>query len=117
MPVYYVTPYYLKPEKAAAFRDFINSPKGKKLIKDYEKETGTKYIGTFFTVLGFGDYDAEDWWEMKDYAAFDKIRASKTQYALADEVIPFVDVTKYAPSRLYRSASDVLIYWPKKKEK
>jgi len=116
MPVYYVTPYFLKPEKAAAFRDWLASAKAKKLIKAYEKETDTKYVGTFFQVLGFGEYDAEDWWEMKNYAAFDRIRASKVQFELTDEIVPFLDVTRYAPSRLYRSASDVLIYWPKKKD-
>ena len=117
MPVYYVTPYFLKPEKAVAFRDWLNSAKAKKLIKAYEKETGVKYIGTFFSVLGFGDYDAEDWYEMKNYAAFDRIRESKVQNEIFDEVFPFLDLTHYAPSRLYRSASDVMIYFPKKKEK
>ena len=118
MPVYYVTPYFLKPDKAAAFRDWINSNKAKKLGKAYEKETGVKYKGTFFPVMGFGDYDAEDWWEMKDYAAFDKMRESKIQDALFNAVLPFLDLTHYAPSRLYRSASDVKIYFPTtKKEK
>jgi len=117
MPVYYVTPYFLKPEKSAAFRDWLGSAKAKKLIKAYEEETGVKYIGTFFSVLGFGTYDAEDWWEFKNYAAFDKIRESKVQNEIFDEVLPFLDITHFVPARLYRSASDVKIYFPKKKEK
>jgi hypothetical protein len=117
MPVYYVTPYFLKPEKVVAFRDWLKSDGCKKLIKEYEKETGTKYIGTFFQVLGFGEWDAEDWWEMKDYAAFDKIRESKVEDKLMDEVYDFIDMTRYAPSRLYRSASDVKIWEPPKKKR
>jgi hypothetical protein len=118
MPVYYVTPYFLKFDKAAAFKGWLNSSKAKKLIKAFEKETGIKYIGTFFPVMGFGEYDAEDWWEMKEYGDMDKIRASKTWEAMFAEVLPFLDLNHMVPSRLYRSASDVKVYEPsKKKEK
>jgi hypothetical protein len=118
MPVYYVTPYFLKSDKAAAFRDWLNSDKAKKLIGVCEKETGIKYIGTFFSVLGFGEYDAEDWWEMKKYGDLDKIRESKAWDAMFAEVFPFLDLTHTVPSRMYRSASDVKIFEPpKKKEK
>ncbi len=114
MPVYYVTPYFLKPDKVSGFRDLLNSAKAKKLIKGVEKETAVKYIGTFFPVLGFGEYDAEDWWEMKDYATFDKIRDSKAWDAMFAEVFPFLDLSHSAPARLYRSASDVKIFAPLK---
>lgn len=118
MPVYYVTPYFLKPDKAVAFRDWLNSKKGKKLLKACEKETGVKYIGTFFPVMGFGEYDAEDWWEMKEYGDLDKIRASKTYDEMMSAVFQFLDLTHTVPSRMYRSASDVKMYEPpKKKEK
>jgi hypothetical protein len=118
MPVYYVTPYFLKPDKAAAFRDWLNSNKAKRLIKAFEKETGIKYIGTFFPVMGFGEYDAEDWYEMKEYGDFDKIRASKTFTAIFEETYSFLDMTHTVASRMYRSASDVKIFEPpKKKEK
>lgn len=118
MPVYHVIPYFLKVEKAAAYRDWLNSKKAKKLIKAYEKETGIKYIGTFFPVLGFGEYDAEDWWEMKEYGDFDKVRESKVEDEIMAEVYPFLDFTHSVPSRLYRSASDVKMFeFPKKKEK
>ncbi len=118
MAVYYVTPYFLKADKAGPYRKLIESSKFKKLLKDLEKETGIKYIGTFFPVFGFGEYDAEDWWEMKDYGGFDRFRASKVSESLFGETMPFVDTTRGVPARLYRSASDVKIYEPAtKKEK
>jgi hypothetical protein len=118
MPVYYVTPYFMKEDKAAAYRDWLNSKKGKKMIKACEKETGVKYIGTFFPVMGFGEYDAEDWLEMKEYGDLDKIRESKAYEALMGETFQFLDMTRTVPSRMYRSATDVRIYEPpKKKEK
>jgi hypothetical protein len=116
MPVYYVTPYFLKSDEAAAYRDWLNSRKAKRLVKAYEKETGIKYIGTFFSVLGFGEYDAEDWWEMKEYGDFDKTRESKVQDEIMAEVYPFIDMTRNVPARLYRSASDVRIFEFSKKK-
>ena len=60
MAVYYVTPYFLKDDKVASYRGFLQSAKFKKHLKALESEAGFKYIGTFFPVFGFGGYDAED---------------------------------------------------------
>ena len=114
MAVYYVTPYFLKSDKVAAFRDWLKSDKAKKSIKAFEKETGVKYIGTFFSVLGFGNADAEDWWEMKNYESFDKLRESKSWTAMFNEVFPFIDTTHSTTARLYRSADDVKVFEPPK---
>ena len=118
MAVYYVTPYFLKTDKAGPYKAWLQSAKFKNHIKALQKETGIKYIGTFFPVFGFGEYDAEDWWEMKDYGDFDKLRASKAMESFFSDSFEFFDTTRGVPSRMYRSASDVKIYTPpKKKEK
>lgn len=118
MPVYWVNEGFLKEGKVGEYRKWLSSAKTKALLAKATKETGVKFVGTFSTVLGFGDHGVEEWWELPNYAAFDKFRDSKTFEAIALEAFGLYDSSKMGKAKLLRSADDVKIMEPpKKKEK
>ena len=95
-----------------------NPPKTKALFAKAAKETEVKFVGTVFTVLGFGDHDIEEWWELPNYAASDKFRDSKTFEVIGQEAFGFYSSTVMGKAKLLRSAVIVKIMEPpKKKEK
>ena len=53
---------------------------------------------------------------MKDYAGFDRLRASNAMNSMYGDVFEFIDTSRGVPARLYRSASDVKIFEPPKKK-
>jgi hypothetical protein len=62
--------------------------------------------------MGFGEYDVEDWWEIPDWAAFDKSRTSKAGdllFARFNE-LDFLDSSKPSSTRMLRTNSDVRIF-------
>jgi len=118
MPVYYVVDYYLDYDKTGEFIALMKSEKGRKLIEGIEKETGAEYGGTYFPVMGFGDYSAEDWWKLPNYAAFDKFRESKAWHHALQILNEFYDSSKQYRARLMGSIKDVkVIGMPNKKRK
>ena len=116
MPIYWVNEGFLKEGKVGEYRKWITSTKTKALFARATKETGVKFVGTFFTVLGFGDHEVEEWWELPNYAAFDKFRDSKTFDAIGQEAYGFFSSTMMGRARLLRSADDVKIMEPPKKK-
>jgi hypothetical protein len=116
MSIYWVMSYYIVADKATKFQKWMKSDRAKELAAEFEKETGIKYIDTYFPILGFGKYDCEDWYLVPDFSAFDKIRASKAFNDMNIETWEFMDETKLMVSRLMRTAEDVLITEPPKKE-
>jgi hypothetical protein len=62
--------------------------------------------------MGFGEYDVEDWWEIPDWAAFDKSRASKAGDRLVGRYneLDFLDSSQPSSSRMLRNNSDVRIF-------
>ena len=67
-------------------------------------------------MLGFGDHNVEEWWELPNYAAFDKFRDSETFEAIGQEAFGFLDSTKMGKAKLLLSADDVKIMEPPKKK-
>ena len=116
MPVFYVIDYDLKDEKTAQFRDLVNSEKGRKLIGDIEKETGARFHGMYFPVMGFGEHTVEEWWELPNYGGLDKFRESKAWERAEQEIYEFFDTTKAMKARMMRSVGDVKITEPPKKK-
>jgi len=88
-PVFYVVDYYLKYDRTGEFIALVKSDKGRRLIQDVEKEMGAKFRGTYFPVMGFGEYTAEDWWELLDYGALSKFRDSQAWNEFYDNTHPF----------------------------
>jgi hypothetical protein len=114
IPIYWVTSYYLKAEKAADYQKWMKSKEAKDLIAQIEKETGTRYLNTYFPILGLGEYDAEDWSVAPDWASTDKIRNSKAIDKLTEKTWGFIDATRPQKTRVMRSLRDVRIPVPPK---
>jgi len=120
MKMYYVSSYYLKENKALEYQQWLLGEEASQLFAEVEKETGMHYMETFWPILGFGEYDAEDWWELPNWATLDALRDSKGMdklLARADE-LGFYDPTRPGSTRMMRSTREVKIMEPaKKKEK
>lgn len=110
--MYYVNSYYLKEDKAIEYQKWLLSDEAKQLFADVEAETGWHYVETYWPIMGFGEYDVEDWWELPDWAAFDKSRASKATERLMSRwnELDFGDPSRPASTRMLRSTSDVKIF-------
>ena len=114
IPIYWVTTYFLKAEKAADYQKWLKSKETKDLFARAEKETGFRYINTYFPILGIGEYDAEDWFVVPNWASVDKVRDSKAMEELTMKSWEFVDYTRPSKTRVMRSARDVKIPVPPK---
>jgi hypothetical protein len=109
MPIYWVMSYFVKQGKGMEYQKWLNSDEAKRLASQAEKETQLKYLNTYLPILGFGDYDAEDWWMAPDWAALDKVRASKALEEWTLKTWDMIDQTRPMKSRAMRSASEVSI--------
>ena len=110
--MYYVNSYNLKEDKAIEYQKWLLSDEAKGLFVDFEAETGWRYIETYWPIMGFGEYDVEDWWEIPDWAAFDKSRTSKAADRLMGRwnELDFLDSSRPSLARVLRSNSDVRIF-------
>jgi hypothetical protein len=68
-----------------------------------------KYLNTYTTIQGFGDYDAEDWWVAPDWASLDKLRDCKALAEWTLKTWDMIDQTRPQKSRMMRTASEVRI--------
>jgi hypothetical protein len=118
MPIYWVSAYYINQNKVDEYQKWLKSDRAKKLAAEFEKETGFKYLNTYFPILGFGKYDCEDWYVAPDWSSFDKLRTSKASVKMMEETWDFMDWNKpTVSSRVMRTAEDVMVYLPPKKKK
>jgi hypothetical protein len=110
--VYYVSSYNLKEKKALEYQKWLMSDDAKKLFADVEKGSGWRYMGTFWAIMGFGDFDCEDWWEVPDWSAFDTLRVSEAGDRLAERFseLDFGDSSRPSSTRMLRTTSDVRIF-------
>ncbi len=112
MPIYWVTTYFTRADKGPAYQKWLKSPGAKRLFKQFEKETGFRYLNTYFPILGVGDYDAEDWMVAPNWAAADKFRSSKAWEEWIKKTWNLLDQTKPLKTRVMRTAQDVMIPTP-----
>ncbi len=110
--MFWVSNYYLKTDKAAAYQQWLLSPEAIALVADVERETGMRYVQTYWTVLGFGEFDCEDWWEISNWAAIDTMRESQaveTLFMRAWE-LGFADNSRPSQQRILRTTQDIKTY-------
>ena len=69
---------------------------------------GWEYLGTWFTVQGFGTYGAETRWELDDYAALGA-QGSAASDEITRKWFEFIDQGRPAEAYLMKSATDVII--------
>ena len=96
--------YHLKPQKAEAYREWLI--KNDQAFRDHAPE-GWTYLGTWFTVQGFGSYPVESRWEIDDYASLGSGFGDAFQ-ELMREWSEYGDETRHK-SYLMKSATDVAI--------
>ena len=115
--MFWVSSYYLKADKASTYQQWLLSPEAKALLADAERESGMKYVDTYWTVLGFGDFDCEDWWELPNWAALDTVRESKAIEKLMMRLweLDYFDNSRQGQQRILRTTADILTLSPPQK--
>jgi len=104
--MFWVFGFNVKENRADDFRKWLASDNVRKLIADIEKETGVRYLDTYWSIMGFGKFDCEDWWEVPNWAAFDKWHQSKAAGRLWSEVLEFAEFRPFR-ARMLRGSKDV----------
>ena len=78
----------------------------------FEKETGIKYINTYVAILGTEERDSwEDWFEIENWAALDKMRGSPAGDEWTKKTWNFLD-QHTGKTRVVRTINDVMTYSP-----
>ncbi len=99
--------FNVKPGKATSFRDWVL--KNEQALRDHASP-GWKYLGTWFSVRGFGSFDCEVRWEIESYGALGAGFGDEENQRLLNEFIgDFIDHTTRPEASLLRSASDVVM--------
>ena len=102
----YIIRYDVKPQQAEAFRAWLS--KNREAFGDHAP-TGWSYVGTWFTVQGFGSYQAETRWELDDYASLGSGFGDEENQRLLAEWFDFVAEGRPNETYLMKSADDVSI--------
>jgi hypothetical protein len=112
--MYWVTSFYLKEHKAAAYQEWLQSEEARQLQAAVEEETGMRFVDVYWPILGFGEYDCESWWEVPDWAALDAIRISEAIDRMQARLfeLDFFDGTRGQLTRMMRTTADVRIQEP-----
>ena len=113
----WINSYHLKQDKTSAYQQWLLSPEAKSLFADVEQELGIKYLGTYWTVMGLGDFDCEEWWEFPNWAAVDTVRESKALEKLSMRIWEqgFVDEARAGRRRILKTTEDIKTWSPPEK--
>jgi hypothetical protein len=100
----YIQRANLKPFKAAAFQQWLLD--NASLLAEHAPE-GWTYVGTWFTVRGFGQYDCEVRWELADYAALGSGFGTEAFQQAMLEAQEYIDSSRGGETYLMKSAADI----------
>ena len=100
----YVLRYDIEPTKHQAYRDWVKVNDSD--IREHAAE-GWHYLGTWFTVRGFGDYSAESRWEIDGYGSLGAGWGDAVGQRLAQEWFGFVDSARPLQASLYKGIDEV----------
>ncbi len=98
--------YHIKPKQAEAYRAW--QLENDQAFRDHAPP-GWSYVGTWFTVQGFGRYEAESRWELDDYGALGSGFGDEVNQRLLQEWSEFGDDSRSGETYLMKSAADVAI--------
>jgi hypothetical protein len=103
----YVYRYNVKYEKAAAFRDWLVA--NDQALHDHQTP-GWTYLGAWFSVRGFGQFQAESRFQLEGYEASGSGPGDDETQRYARELAEtYIDWTTKPMAALYRTAHDVRI--------
>lgn len=100
----YVMKFDVEPKRSEAFRTWLVDNEA----AITSSREGWTYLGTWFTVQGFGSHQAEARWEIDDYAALGA-NWSDQGAQLVQAWMDFVDDRRPVEASLMKSATDVII--------
>jgi hypothetical protein len=103
----YVNRFNLEPQQATPFREWLLE--NGTTFAEHAPE-GWSYLGTWFTVLGFGHYQCEVRWELDDYTALGAGFGDETFQELFRQWITFTDQRDPGETYLLKSADDVRVF-------
>jgi hypothetical protein len=103
----YVTRYHLKPLKVAEYRQWLLD--NESLLAEHAPE-GWTYLGTWFTVMGFGKFECESRWEVDDYGALGSGWGDETYQRLMREWMEFYDQSRDDENYLMKSTTEVNVF-------
>ena len=103
----YVTRYQVALDKATTYREWL--VENDQAMRDHAPE-GWEYLGTWFTVRGFGSYTAESRWELSDYDALGAGFGDEVSRRLIGEWFELIDADRGMEATLLKSASEVDIF-------
>lgn len=101
----YVQRYHLKNGKTAEYKRWLSD--NKETLKQAEAE-GWRYLGTWFTVRGFGRYTCETRWEIEDYSTLGSGFGPEPFQELMKQWLNMVDINTMEVS-LLKSTEDVRV--------
>ncbi len=102
----YIVRYDVAPKKAGEFRKWLMD--NDQTMRDHQPD-GWEYLGTWFTVLGFGQFQAESRFEVADYADLGSGFGDEELQRLQLEWFDFIDTTSGGETYLMKSATDVRV--------
>ena len=103
----YIVRYQLKPMQAPAFHKWLAENEAS--IKENAPQ-GWAYLGTWFTVRGFGRFQCETRWELDDYGDLGTGWGNETYQRLMREWLEFSDQTQDGETYLMKSAAEVSVF-------
>ena len=103
----YVIRYQLGPKQSAAYRSWVLE--NESALRENAPE-GWTYLGTWFTVRGFGHYDCESRWELDGYDSLGAGWGNETYQGLMKEWMEFIDQSRTGETYLMKSASEVSVF-------
>ena len=112
MDMYIVFSAHTKPGKNQEFKEWLQTDEVEELISRIEDESGIRYIQTYFSILGFGEYTYETWYELDEWSDLDRLRDSEASTEFAEKALTFIDQSRSSSTRVLRTSSDVQITEP-----
>lgn len=110
--MYVVISGYTEPNESQAFKEWLLSDEVEDLTAQIEEETGVRYVETYFTILGFGEYTFETWWELPTWAGLDEMRESEAAIEFTSKMLTFTDQSRSGTARALRTPADVQVTEP-----
>jgi hypothetical protein len=105
--VQYIVRYQLKPLQSPAYKTWLQENEA--LLKENAPE-GWAYVGTWFTVRGFGHYQCESRWEVDDYGSLGAGWGNETFQRLMRDWMEFANQLQDSETYLMKSAADVDVF-------
>ncbi len=102
----YIVRYDVAPNQAAEFKQWLLD--NDQALRDHQPD-GWEYLGTWFTVMGFGRHHVESRFEVADYADLGSGFGDEELQKLQLEWFDFVEAGIPGETYLMKSATDVQV--------